>query len=252
MLAELGDLGIDLPDGRTYHLRGGHRLWAAPEVPAITYEPDDDPVTTAIGPGGLAVTGPTATGIEKSLDIAMDGGIVTITHRLTNNTDRAVDLAPWAITQFPLGGKALLPMPNTAADANSLQANASIAVWPYTSTDHTSFAISDRLLIVAADRENATKIGTQLDRGWLAYSRDGTVFVKRAVQIEVADYVDFGASAQCYCNADFIELETLGPLVRLSPGRTTNHVETWELHRVDPQTAPHRIPQLLRLDQGVP
>ena len=28
VLAELGDAGIGLPDGRTYLLRGGHRLWA--------------------------------------------------------------------------------------------------------------------------------------------------------------------------------------------------------------------------------
>ena len=29
------------PDGQVYRLRGGHRLWVGPEIPEVTYAPDD-------------------------------------------------------------------------------------------------------------------------------------------------------------------------------------------------------------------
>ena len=42
------------------------------------------------------------------------------------------------------------------------------------------------------------------------------------------------ASVQCYSCGDFIEVETLGPLVTLGTGESTTHRETWTLARVDP------------------
>ncbi|MBT8208653.1 MAG: hypothetical protein KJO18_10285, partial [Acidimicrobiia bacterium] len=49
LLVELPDASIRLEDGRDFQLRGGHRLWTAPEVPQRTYVPDDAPcvVTSA-------------------------------------------------------------------------------------------------------------------------------------------------------------------------------------------------------------
>ena len=45
-----GNLLAVLPDawqpgvgGERYLFRGGHRLWVAPEVAAVTYRPDDEP-----------------------------------------------------------------------------------------------------------------------------------------------------------------------------------------------------------------
>ena len=42
--AELPELTLDCPGSGVIHLRGGSRLWAAPEDPRVTYRPDDDPV----------------------------------------------------------------------------------------------------------------------------------------------------------------------------------------------------------------
>ena len=39
----------------------------------------------------------------------------------------------------------------------------------------------------------------------------------------------YGASYETFTNADMLELETLGPLVRLGPGEAVEHVERWEL-----------------------
>lgn len=48
-------------------------------------------------------------------------------------------------------------------------------------------------------------------------------------------YPDFGASLECFTNAEMLEVETLGPLTTLEPGSTVEHVEQWHLYRdVDP------------------
>ena len=53
------------------------------------------------------------TGIRKRIEIhlAPDKPSMIITHALINDGLWAVELAPWAITQFRLGGTVILPMP---------------------------------------------------------------------------------------------------------------------------------------------
>ncbi len=252
VLAELGDMGIELPDGRKHHLRGGHRLWAAPEIPTITYEPDDDAVTVAESADGLVVEQRSApgVGIGKTIRISLHNGVATLTHTLTNERSDPIDIAPWAITQLPPNGTAIIPLPVEPVDEHGLQPNSSIVVWPYTGVADSPFVMHNRLVVLDADRSSATKIGVALDRGWLAYLRDGVVFVKRSVHVAGARYLDRGASGQCYSSPDFIELETLGPQTPLEPGESTTHTETWELHAVDPSTPPTQIPETLNLDGG--
>ena len=158
--------------------------------------------------------------------------------------------APWAITQLPVGGTALLPLRRDASDAHGLQANATIVVWPYTSQTPNPFEFNGGTLLLDSDRSNPTKVGTSLDRGWLAYVREGLVLVKRADHVAGGTYADRGASGQCYVCADFVELETLGELQTLSPGEQATHTEIWELHRLDHPVAAAEIPQFLDRDGG--
>ncbi|NOY55554.1 MAG: hypothetical protein GXP34_06160 [Actinobacteria bacterium] len=255
VLAELGDAALDLPDGRSYKLHGGHRLWIAPESPDVTYEPDDEPVVvTEVGAALQVVgTGGVTVGIEKKMIIRPHAGqnTVSIVHTLTNTGDKAIDVAPWAITQLPVGGTALIPLARKPVDPHGLQANAAIVVWPYTGVEDNPFVVENRMIMLEANRTRPTKVGTSLDRGWLAYVRDDSVFVKRAQHSTGGRHVDLGATAQCYCDSRFVELETLGSLATLSPGASTSHEETWELHRVDPGIDPHDVPELLKLDGGI-
>ncbi len=252
VLADLGDLGIDLPDGRAYTLRGGHRLWAAPEIPEVTYEPDDDPIAVVRSDRSLTLQCPASedVGIAKTIAITLVAGRVTLAHTLANEGSATIDIAPWAITQLPPGGTAVIPLPQDPADPHGLLPNGKIVVWPYTGVDDSPFTMRDRLLLLEGTRTTATKIGTTLERGWLAYARNGLVFVKRGTHQVGGRYLDFEASAQCYCNPDFVELETLGPQTPLAPGDSTTHTETWELHRIDSSTPSHEIPELLNLDGG--
>jgi hypothetical protein len=44
-------------------------------------------------------------------------------------------------------------------------------------------------------------------------------------------YPDFGCSFETFTNADFLEIETLGPLTKVAPGAGVTHVERWSLHK---------------------
>ncbi len=44
------------------------------------------------------------------------------------------------------------------------------------------------------------------------------------------DYLDFGSSSECYCNPEFLELETLSPRTILAPGQSVSHREIWRLY----------------------
>ena len=65
--------------------------------------------------------------------------------------------------------------------------------------------------------------------GWGAYFRQDQLFIKRAAVIRGAAYPDFGCNFEVFTNPDFIELETLAPLVELQPGESAEHVEHWWL-----------------------
>lgn len=249
LFAELSNAGIDLPDGRRFVFHGGHRLWVAPEEPARTYEPDADPVEIAETTAGLVVAQSTTTadGLVKSLELSAVGeATLEVRNVITNRSTDDVAVVPWAITQLAPGGIGILPHGIPGADGP--QASTMLVGWPYTDLADPGLHIETDLVLVATDRSTPTKIGTDLQRGWLAYVMGERVFVKRANHVEGAYFVDRGAAAQIYCDGSFIELETLGPLQTLAPGDAATLVETWTLASVPAGTVAARVPATLGLD----
>ncbi len=72
LFAQLSDdVAIDLPGSEPYRFHGGHRLWAAPEVPAITYAPDDHTCVVSAGDDELTITAPAdGAGLVKQLTVS--------------------------------------------------------------------------------------------------------------------------------------------------------------------------------------
>ena len=56
------------------------------------------------------------------------------------------------------------------------------------------------------------------------------MFIKRTVSDRAAQYPDGGCNAETYCNDKFVELETLGPVTKLEPGKMVIHEEVWDLY----------------------
>jgi len=71
LFAEVPDFTLECPERGTFHVRGGHRFWLAPEDPARSYRPDDAPVEIETLDRGLIVTASEDRGLLKSIRIAM-------------------------------------------------------------------------------------------------------------------------------------------------------------------------------------
>jgi hypothetical protein len=238
VLADLPHATLECPGTGLFHFWGGHRLWHAPEMPAHTYLPDNEPVRLTDIEHGVRVVQKTekVTGIQKSMRVLLpdDRAEVVIDHELTNHGLRPVDCAPWAITQLRPGGTAILPHPSASMDPEGVLPNRIIVLWPYTDIQSPTIRWGNHFTFVKAEmNDGVLKIGIPNPRGWLAYLWKDILFVKSA-QYEVnATYFDHNASSQCYCNPNFLELETLGIKTRIAPEESVSHREVWEMYRVE-------------------
>ncbi|MGB5655556.1 MAG: hypothetical protein WBN35_02965, partial [Acidimicrobiia bacterium] len=231
----LPDEVIEHPAVGTYRFLGGHRLWRAPEVPAITYVPDDDPVDITIMGSGFELVGPLGSdAIVKAITAAQIGEFTVVDHELRNEGWTPVRCAPWAITQLVPGGTAYLPQQLVPADEDGVLPNRHIVLWPYTDLSMPEVTISqEQVTVHASDRRSKSKVGIPNRLGWIAYALGDELFVKwSAVHRDSELYVDRGVSVECYRDERFIELETLGPLVTLQPGKRAVHREIWMLREV--------------------
>jgi hypothetical protein len=232
LFAELPGVFIDHPGVDSYPLIGGHRLWRAPEVPAITYESDDNPVTIREFDAGIELIGsPDRDGVVKSISASAHGDKMVIDHELRNGGDNPVTTAVWAITQLSPGGVGILPQQLEAADSDGVLPNRSIAMWPYTDPSASDMVFGSKdIRINASTTTPKAKIGTQNARGWIAYHSDRSLFVKWSpLHEDTRIYPDRGSSIECYRDHRFMELETLGPIVTFEPGDAVDHREVWQM-----------------------
>jgi len=238
LLAELPGAVIERPEGSPFTFLGGHRLWLAPEIPAVTYLPDDDAVEFFQHDGHLRSRGVVdANGIVKEIDVScghIDGSIV-VDHRIINVGDTSIETAAWAITQFPADGAAILPLGAESIDGGGYQANRSVVLWPYTNPGADGFRWSRDAVVVEGSSGPKQKVGVENRNGWVAYQRESTLFAKWVTLHDADDeYVDRGASVQVYRDHRFVELETLSPIRRLERGDALHHREVWRVIETGP------------------
>jgi hypothetical protein len=234
LFAELPDARLECPGAGYFSLRGGHRLWYAPEYPPRTYLPDDEVVQIVEIDNGLKITQPVEaqTGLQKSILITLPDQTakVVLEHTIRNHANEALELAPWAVTMLKPGGVAILPQPVGLVDKYGVLPNRSISLWPYTQVNSPQIIWGDAYIFIRADlNENKLKIGFPNSAGWLGYFLNGTLFVKYARYDQKESYYDQQSSSECYCDAGVLELETFGPRTTLGPGESVTHREIWKI-----------------------
>lgn len=214
------------PSGAKYRFRGGHRLWVSPEDSASTYAPDDHECTVTFGTDSITVTAPAdLAGFEKSIHLSWSDSGLSVDHHLRWLGEEPVEASPWAITQVVLGGVAILPV---MGEGSGPGANRSVVVWPYTRLNDERISWAEDAALIHATPGEPIKLGSGPDPRCAGYLKDDHLFIKR-FSAPPGDYPDRGAIAQVYSNELFCELESIGPLVRLEPGATATHTETWEI-----------------------
>ena len=230
-----------LSGGREFRLYGGHRLWVSPEVER-TYFPDNaavavsgkDRIACFTAPGEDT---PPGTHLQKEMEIQLEatGTHVEVRHRITNHDSRPTRLAPWAPTMMRAGGRAILPLSDRIAmDKDHYQPVGVFGIWSYTDFADPRWMLGTRFiqlrqLPVSTGRFSEQMGGIYNSLGWGAYYRNQHLFVKRAAVIEGALYPDFGCNFEVFTNSEFLELETLGPMVELNPEQSAQHIEHWWL-----------------------
>jgi hypothetical protein len=221
----------------TWQPRGGHRLWMGPEDVVRTYALDNGPVSISADGGMLAATSPVeaVTGLEKriALSMAPTGGEVEVAHTLRNAGTDPVELAPWALTMLTPGGVGIHPFPPRRPYPEALAVSAPLVMWAYTDFTDPRWKLLRKYLVLRQDPRNSApqKAGSFNQRTRGAYLLNDELFVKRSEAPGTpAAYTDNGCSFETFTNADFLELETLGSVVRLEPGNTVTHTEWWSVH----------------------
>ena len=235
ILAETPSDGWETPHGR-YRLYGGHRLWFAPEDPDLVAVPDGHGLVIEPDADGLRLTGlaEAPTGLVRSMTLRLDqkrAGL-EVSHALRNVGDKPLELAPWSITQLPLGGTVLLPQ-RPPTEGHHVHPNRTLVLWPYTTWEDPRVRLLDGLISLDALPGSDLKLGYFNDAGWVGYVRDGVSLVRRFEPLPGLAHPDLGCNVEVYVGNRYLELELLGPLGSLAPGATVTLVEQWEIGRVE-------------------
>jgi hypothetical protein len=228
-------------------IRGGHRLWTAPEG-AHSYAPDNEPVTyTKLSDAAVEIAQPVHAGFgfQKTMRVEMlPGEVVCVTHVLTNEGSKPLDISPWVLSVMAPGGVALIPQPElgahpgewpegTAVDVEKdYLPNRELVLWPFTNLGDGRYTFSKHFLRVAYLPEMpATKLGMKLATGWVAYQNGENVFAKHFSYDPAKPYPDRGVNFEIFTNPAIVELETLAPSGTLAPGASSTHIEHWVLRK---------------------
>lgn len=220
-----------------FQLRGGDRVWKAPEDPIATWAPDNVPVEITPTPSGLIARAPVEplTNLQKEIEVNMapTGSSVTVSHRITNHSLFTLEFAPWVLTMMAPGGVEITGFPPRGTHPANLEATNPLVMWAYTNLAGKRLTFTKKYLALRQDPANseAEKVGLFNRNTWAAYLLNGEAFVKRTTADPAKTYTDFGCSFETFTNNEFLEIETLGPITKVEPGHTVEQVEQWSLAR---------------------
>jgi hypothetical protein len=229
---QLGKSGED-----KFQLRGGDRVWKAPEDPVATWAPDNVAVEISVTGNGLIARAPVEplTHLRKEIEIRMAerGTDVTVVHRVSNESLFPLEYSAWALTMMAPGGVAISGFPPRGKHPANLEATNPLVMWAYTNLADKRWTFTKKYLALRQDPNNsdAQKLGMFNPHTWGAYVLNGEVFIKQAAGDAHAIYPDFGCSFETFTNNEFLEMETLSPLKKVAPGETVEQTEHWSLHK---------------------
>lgn len=215
-------------------LRGGHRLWVAPEDAVRSYHFDNQPVdftadesTGEIEIGSLQTCGGR---IHKTLGILMTGNgpEVVVRHTVRNDGDEPIRIASWALSVMQPGGMEIIPQPPLGEHPRDLLPNRGLVLWPYTDMSDPRWNFGRRFFTLRqSEGFEPTKLGLAHREKWVAYLIGDSIFIKSFDLIEGQDYPDGGCNFETFTNSEMLEIESLSPLATLSPGEAVSHSERW-------------------------
>lgn len=218
---------LTTPDG--WRVRGGHRLWTAPEGEQC-YHPDNDRITYQLFDNGVSIfqTKDPRINMEKTMHITFLGNSrVKIMHEIKNLSNEKCRVALWPITAVDGGGVEEICL--NKQKSGCLPTNV-IATWSYTSLgDERAEFTSEKITLRHKPTSKLFKIGVGRLSAPVKYTNKGVVFTKSFDFFPEKEYTDGNVSYETYMCDHMAELESLSPLYDILPGEVRSHSEIWEL-----------------------
>jgi hypothetical protein len=189
-------------------IRGGHRLWTAPEDPVISYALDNGPVKIEVKDGVLTATQPVEkeTGLQKQIVVKMapTGSNVELIHRIRNTNLWAVEYATWALTVMAQGGTGITGFPPRGKHPEVLPPTNPLVMWAYTDFSDKRWRFTKKYVTLRQDPKatEPQKLGrlgslSQAVRGGPDQGLSGLwLFVRDVYERRHAGAGDIGATEQ--------------------------------------------------------
>lgn len=213
-----------------WRIRGGHRLWLAPEKPT-TYCPDNEPIEYSVDNGTIVITQKEDPWLHivKTFSLRFDGSRLSVTHKIVNLADDALEASLWAISVMAPGGVEYIEFERRDGGMDHWHR---ISTWDYTSLGDPRATYSrDVIRIEHRATDDRYKIGVGHPYGPVRYENGNVVFKKHFDVDKDAVYPDANVSYETYFSKYMAEMESLSPLFRIEKGEEAAHTEVWELTR---------------------
>ncbi len=163
-------------------------------------------------------------GLQLIMEVKLDedAPVLTVRHGFRNMRDCERRLAAWVIMAVPHEGMGLVLW---ALDKTRVK---SLLMFPGAAPDEPCLRLGRRAMGVdfgVPSRAGQFKVGTNSDAGWVAYLRPGLGLISTVRHENNAEYPEAGATTTFYtCGSQvaqgFGEVEQVGPLTLVAPGRT--------------------------------
>ena len=221
----------DLTTEDGWRIRGGHRLWLAPEDDD-TYFPDNDPISYMVQGDDIILHQniDKRLGVKKSIQISFGkDASVSLIHGIRNCNQTAITRSLWAISAMAPGGTEVIPLGHQEDKMSHWHR---ISWWDNTCLgDERVTYEKERIIIRHYPIDKQYKIGVGHPDGPICYANHGVVFEKTYDVNQDSVYPDGNVSFETFFCVHMAEMESLSPLVTIKPGESAYHKEIWTLRR---------------------
>ena len=219
---------VKFTNEKGWRIRGGHRLWLAPERKE-DYAPDNDPVAFEIRKDSVLFTQKKdpLLGVIKSFELSLKENKMKILHRVRNVSGEKMRVSLWALSVLKPGGVLTVPLKEREGGMDPLHR---LSLWDYTTLSDDRFHFEkNRIQITQRPALQSLKIGVGHPASPPFYERGDTVFYKHIPFFEGKEYPDGGVSFEVFVSDYMTEIEGLSPLFDLLPEKEAVYEEILEL-----------------------
>jgi len=212
---------------------GGDKVWPAPQSVWNWPPPrgfDSLSFTGVVANGMATLTGPVdstfGTRVVRQVALHPTEPIMRVSSTFEKLTGKTNQMSVWVVTQVKDAERVFVPVPNPTLFAKGYTALGTVP---------RGLLVTNGLVSLARDLSTGCKIGN--DAGALLWVGTNSVLLiesARVAGVPRSGYPDSGCSAEVYTNPNptpYIELELLGPLVKLGTNNTLQATSIYTLMR---------------------